>query len=377
MSAAIRPAVSYVVNSLDPGGTERLAMEMSRALADEFSIDLVCLDRPGAWAADLRASGVPVHVLWRQPGLDMSMVHKLARHFRRAGTRIIHAHQCTPWFYSALSRLLFPRPRLLLEEHGRFFPEAENPLRALANRVLISRLTDRFVAVSQDVARRLQRYEGLDFARIEVIYNGVADTVPVAAAERRALRRELGFADEEFVIGTIGRFDEIKNLPMLIESLAAARARAPQLRGLLVGDGPVFGAIRSQVERSGLGRVVRLTGYRSDARRLAQCLDLFVLSSVSEGTSMALLETMSAGVPVAVTAVGGNPEIVRDGVNGWLVPSGAVDRLTQVMLEAASDPHKCHELGEAGQHSVAERFTLQRMLQSYRECYRALLRAGG
>lgn len=371
----MRPAVSYVVNSLDPGGTERLAMEMSRALADEFSIDVVCLDRPGAWAADLRASGIPVHSLWRQAGLDFSMARKLARHFRRAGTRIIHAHQCTPWFYSALSRVLFPKPRLLLEEHGRFFPEAENRLRALANRVLVSRLTDRFIAVSQDVARRLQRYEGLDSARIEVIYNGVGEVAPLEAEERRALRRELGFGDEDFVAGTIGRFDEIKNLPMLIESLATACSRAPQLRGLLVGDGPVFGAIRSQLQRAGIEARARLTGYRPDARRLAQCLDLFILSSVSEGTSMALLEAMSAGVPVAVTAVGGNPEIVRDGENGWLVPSGAVDRLAQVMLEAASDPEKCRRFAAAARRSVAERFTLQRMLQAYRECYRALLRA--
>lgn len=373
MSADVRAVVSYVVNSLNPGGTERLVMDMSRALSDEFGIEVVCLDTPGAWAAELRSSGVPVRALWRQPGLDVSMALKLARHFRRVGTRIIHAHQCTPWFYGALSRLLFRRPRLLLEEHGRFFPEAESPLRVLANRALVSRLTDRFVAVSQDVARRLQRFEGLDLQRIEVVYNGVAEIEPLGAPERRSLREELGFGDEEFIVGTVGRFDEIKNLPMLVQSLAAACSRVPRVRGLLVGDGPVFDAVRSQVAQAGLEERVRLTGYRSDARRLVQCLDLFVLSSFSEGTSMALLEAMSSGLPVAVTAVGGNPEIVSHGETGWLVPSGDGGLLSQVLVEAATDPEKCARLGRAGRCKVVERFTFPRMLQAYRECYRALL----
>jgi glycosyltransferase involved in cell wall biosynthesis len=174
----------------------------------------------------------------------------------------------------------------------------------------------------------------------------------------------------------VGRFDEIKNLPMLVQSLAGACTRVPQLRGLLVGDGPVFDAVRSQVARAGLEERVRLTGYRPDARRLSQCLDLFVLASFSEGTSMALLEAMSAGVPVAVTAVGGNPEIVSDGETGWLVPSGAGALLSQVLVEAATDPEKCARLGSAGRRMVAERYTFPRMLQAYRECYRALLQGG-
>lgn len=120
--ATASPSLAYVVNSLNPGGTEKLVAEMSFAFAAEFDIVVLCLDEPGLWANDLRDREIPVHCLWRQPGLDLAMPMRLAEHFRRCHTQIVHAHQCTPWFYAALSRLLYPAPRLLLEEHGRFFP---------------------------------------------------------------------------------------------------------------------------------------------------------------------------------------------------------------------------------------------------------------
>ena len=166
------PNLAYVVHSLNPGGTEKLIVEMSLAFASEFDVAVMCLDEPGLWAAELRAKGIPVHCLWRQPGLDLAMPVRLANHFRRSNTQIIHAHQCTPWFYAALSRLLHSAPRLLLEEHGRFFPEVQNPKRVFVNRLLVRKLTHRFVAVSSDIRMRLQRYEGLNAERIEVIYNG-------------------------------------------------------------------------------------------------------------------------------------------------------------------------------------------------------------
>jgi hypothetical protein len=118
-----RPSLAYVVNALNPGGTERLVVDMSRVFAREYDLQVICLDTPGTWGEALRADGIPVHCLWRRPGLDLSMAGKLANIFRNARTQLVHAHQCTPWFYAALSRLRSRAPKLLLEEHGRFYPE--------------------------------------------------------------------------------------------------------------------------------------------------------------------------------------------------------------------------------------------------------------
>lgn len=368
-----RVKLAYVVNSLNPGGTEKLVAEMGIAFAKEFDVSVLCLDAPGLWAEHLRARGIAVHCLWRQPGLDLGVALRLASYFRRHGTHIVHAHQCTPWFYSALARLMCPWPRLLFEEHGRFYPEVPKPLRALVQRLLIRRLTHRFVAVSEDIRARLRRYEGLEAAFIEVIYNGVRPEVSLDADARRALRAQFGFDEQCFVVGTVGRFDPIKNLPLLVEGLALARARVTNLRGLLIGDGPVFDEIDALVGRRGLRAQVRLTGFRDDARRLVQCMDLFVLASLSEGTSVALLEAMAAGVPVVVTDVGGNPEIVSHGVTGWVVPSGAEAALAAAVEEAATDADKRRTVAAAARRRVAQHFSFETMIRSYRERYQALL----
>lgn len=370
-----RPVLAYVVNSLQPGGTERLVVDMSRAFAADFNVQVFCLDEPGLWASDLREMGIPVYCLWRQAGLDLRMPVALARMFRRLDVRIIHAHQCTAWFYAALSRLIYRKAPLVLEEHGRFFPEADRPLRRLVNRWVIRPLTQRFVAVSEDIRERLGRYEGLDRAKIDVIYNGVSTEPKLAPRARNALRAELGFGVEDFVVGTVGRFDPIKNLPMLLESLGAAHTKDGRVRGLFVGDGPERSSIHALADRLGLRDQVRLTGFRSDSRTLVQCMDLFVLSSFSEGTSMALLEAIAAGVPVAVTAVGGNPEIVIADETGWVVPSGDVDALTAAILSASADPDRRGRFAAAGQRRFERGFTFERMIARYRELYSSLIAA--
>jgi glycosyltransferase involved in cell wall biosynthesis len=367
------PTLAYVVNNLNPGGTEKLVVEMGLALRSEYEIIVVCLDEPGFWANELRSKGIAVHCVWRQPGRDLAVAVRLADHFRRFDVRIVHAHQTTPWFYSALSRLLYAKPKLLFEEHGRFFPEVTNRTRILVNRLLIRKLTHCFVAVSQDIRERLGKYEGLDADRIEVIYNGVRTEPALEAGEREALRSELGFTPESFVVGTVGRFDPIKNLPMLVASLERVSGEIGALHGLLVGDGPVFSEIVSLVERAGLCDRVRMTGFRSDARKMIGCMDLFVLSSFSEGTSMALLEAMMAGIPVAVTLVGGNPEIVIDGESGWTVPSGDVDALAAAIRDSARDEGKRKALSAAGKRRFERHFSFDRMIDDYRKQYRMLL----
>lgn len=369
-----RPALAYVVNSLDPGGTEKLVVEMSRVFNRDYQVQVCCLDEPGHWAGQLRGEGVSVHCVWRQPGLDLAAAARLAALFRAAGTRIIHAHQCTAWFYSALSRLSYAVPRLLLEEHGRFFPEPDQPLRRLVNRMCIRPLTHRFVAVSADIGRRLVRYEGLHPDRIEVVYNGVTPPQRLNDAERARLRATLGFGTEHVVIGSVGRFDPIKNLPMLVESLGRVAARDGRIRGLLVGDGPEYVSVNRLVRDAGLEQRVVLTGFREDARLLIQCMDVFVLPSLSEGTSMALLEAMAAGIAVAVTAVGGNPEIVQADA-GWVVPSGDAAALASALEQAASSAELRARFAQAGQERFRERFTFEGMIDRYRGIYGQLLGA--
>ena len=367
------PHIAYIAHSLNPGGTERLVVDMAEAFSKTHNISVLCLDEPGLWADSLRERGMAVTGLWRQPGFDLGTAYRVAQYCRAAQVDLLHAHQCTPWFYAALSRLWYRAPRLMLEEHGRFFPEADKPLRRWVNRLAIRKLTHRFVAVSQDVRERLVRYEGLDHSEVDVIYNGIRDIARISAEYRAETRTSLGIAPNDFVIGTVGRSDPIKNLPMLVRAIAASKDTVMNLRGLIVGDGPELEKITQLASTTGVQDRIEFTGFRNDARDLTQCMDLFALTSFSEGTSMALLEAMASGVPVVVTDVGGNPEIVEDERVGWVVPSDDFEALAGVIRQAGNDREAARSIGESGQRHVVENFSFSRMIDRYKAYYAEIL----
>ena len=374
-----RPTILYVVHSLNPGGTERLAADMALRFSREFNILVAALDEPGRWAKALRSEHIPVYGLFREEGLDLSIPFKIARISKTEKVDLIHAHQTTPWFYSALSRYLVPRPRLLFEEHGRFFPEIRHPKKIWFNKAFISPMTHVVVAVSKDVGKRIVEYEGIAPGAVKVIYNGKAPPPDELfdPGVRLRLKNALGFKKSDFLVGSVGRFDPIKNFPMLVKAIAEARKEEEAIKGVIVGDGPAFMEIKELVDQLHLGDAIRLTGFRDDASRLMAAFDLFALTSFSEGTSMALLEAMSLGVPPVVTSVGGNPEIVEHGRSGWLVPSDDVNALKDTLLRCVRSREELTRIGEGARNVFLFRYTFDHMIDAYRKEYHDLLKMRG
>ncbi|MEZ5659061.1 MAG: glycosyltransferase [Burkholderiaceae bacterium] len=368
-----RAHLAYVVHSLNPGGTERLALEMARTFSRSARVSVLCLDEPGVWAAKARAAGVAVQCLWRQPGIDLVCAARIAAFCRREAVDLIHAHQATPWFYSALARWRVRRPRLLFHEHGRFYPERYSAKKVWMNRLLILPNTHRVSAVSDDVRQRLARYEGVPPARTRVILNGTSAEPELAPTHRAAWRASLGFGPEHRVIGTVGRLDPIKNLPLWIKAFGIAVARMPALRGVIVGDGPEREAVVAQIRRQGLQHHIRLTGHRDDARQMTGIFDVFALASRSEGVSMAILDALAAAVPVVATAVGGTPEIMTSASQGWLVPDDDVEAFANALLDAARDGDAARAIGRAGQMRYREAFTYHAMIAHYGDLYAEML----
>ena len=144
------------------------------------------------------------------------------------------------------------------------------------------------------------------------------------------------------------------------------------MKVLLVGDGPIFSEMQELIRILGMRDHVVTPGYRADAALLTQCMDLFTLLSFSEGTSMALLEAMAAGVPTLVTGVGGNPEIVQSGETGWVVASDDQAATITAIAEAMESPEKRRQYGKAGQNRFKEHFTFDIMINNYRKIYREL-----
>lgn len=369
----MKKRIAYVVHSLNLGGTERLAADMAMAMRHQFDIRIICLDEPGIWAETVRKAGIPVMALYRQPGLDLRLPLMLARYARQNHIHLFHAHQCTPWFYAGLSRMIHPATKLLFEEHGRLYPEIENLQRRLFNRVVLQQLTHQAVAVSNDVKNRLFLYEGLDPEKIQVVYNGTRPVAAMGAEERQALRLRFGLKQSDFVAGFSGRLDPIKNLALIIDGYQRAKAKCPDLKILIIGDGPLHVELKEKIDHLKLRDHILLAGYHPDAAKLAAIMDVFLLVSFSEGTSMALLEAMSAGIPAIVTDVGGNPEIVVHNQTGWIIPSGDPIALAVALAEASKDKAKRQILGINAQNRYLEKFTFNGMIDQYNHIYNELL----
>lgn len=367
------PTVLQLVLSLNPGGTERLVLEIVKRLHSQVPMMVCCLDEKGAWASELESLGVPVHELRRAAGFRPSLGRQVARiaHRHRAG--IVHCHHYSPFVYGCVAKLWRPGLRLIFTEHGRLSDAKPSGKRRLANSVL-ARVPSAVFAVSGDLRRHLMD-EGFGPSRVGVIYNGIEPGLVPGAAARADVRRRLGVEDDStFVVGTIARLDPVKDLATLVRAVATFRRRQPVVLAI-IGDGAERSSLESLARDVGVTEVTHFLGARNDARDWLPGCDAYVNCSTSEGVSLTILEAMAAARPVIATRVGGTPEVVSEGC-GRLIPARDPDALARTLMELAESPDLRARLGGAARKRVEERFSLDRMVREYLEVYREA-RPGG
>jgi glycosyltransferase involved in cell wall biosynthesis len=233
---------------------------------------------------------------------------------------------------------------------------------------------DRCIGVGEAVRRALIVNEGIPEQRVEVIYNGVDTAVYESAIARDEARRRLQLGSDEFVIIQVARLDYLKDHGTALRALARIVTRHPRIRLVLVGDGPERAAIESRIAELRLGEHVRLLGTRSDVNQLLPAADLFLLTSISEGIPLTIIEAMAAGLPVVATDVGGMSEVVANGETGYLAPAQNAAALAERVLYLAERPGHCRQLGLAGQQRARVEFDESRMCAQYERQYREMCR---
>ena len=225
---------------------------------------------------------------------------------------------------------------------------------------------DVVIAVSQPLMEELQE-RGVPKERLHVIPN--AWNPPTQPLSRTAARAELGLEEGDPVMGWIGRLIPIKGCDVFVDALS--RISHTDWSAVIIGDGPEREGLLHRVSESGAGDRTRFVGAVPEAARLMAAFDLFVLSSRSEGTPMVLLEAMGAGVPVVATRVGGVPDVLRAGVDGWLVPPEDPRRLAEVLEGALLDPSELEARGDAARARVMERYGRSVWVQRHVVAYSA------
>ncbi len=353
------------------GGTEQVIFQLISGLDNNsFNCSIACLEPElGAFGVTLREQGIQTHVLNRSPGFDVNLIREIKKILRDNEIDVVHCHQYTPFVYGVLAAAL-TRVKVVFTEHGRFYPDRYSWKRRLINPVL-GKFTHSITAISVATADALSRFEWFNRRKIQVVYNGLVQSAP---HKRMEVRREIGVDDNAIVFGTISRFDPIKNLPLLVKAFDLVRKKHPESRLLLVGDGGERQAIQQLVDSAGLSGHVVFAGYQQDTVAYMSAIDVFVLCSLSEGTSMTLLEAMSLNICCLVTAVGGNTEIVDHDASGYIVPSDDLDRLSSSMDLLASDSELRSRLGRCAKSTFQSKFELGKMVDQYSEIYRSITR---
>lgn len=370
MTRVAKARVAQVIPSLQVGGLQKVVVR----LVDRFRGRMDHLVLTPAGDGPLRprfGPGVDVIALAERPGSPKLNALRMARVFRAWRPDVVHTRNWT-CIDAILGARLAGVPVVIHGEHGREAgdPEGRNGLRRRVRRLLAPLVTE-FVAVSRDLARWLVEDVGVPPAKVTQIYNGV-DTEAFSPADKEAARRTLGIRDGAVVIGTVGRLDPVKDHRGLLEAFGRT-ARHPHAQLVVVGDGPCRAELEQVGRRLGLDGRVLMLGERQDVARILRALDVFVLPSLGEGISNALLEAMASGLPVIATRVGGNPELVDHDVTGMLVSPRSAEALAAAFDRYLSDPGLIRKHGEAGRQRALHDFSLERMFGAYDSLYSRLL----
>ena len=315
------------------------------------------------------ASGVPTYVIPMRGQWDVRWIIQCCKLVRQQSVSLIHAHEFRANAFGALVAKLCGIP-LIATVHGKnYYPDH-------AKRRVAYRWTSHvahMVAVSHDLRRFLEVRVGIARKRIAVVHNGVDLVEPASFDQIQQLRGELEISTNEFVIGIVGSLYPVKGHACLFRALKTVLAQRPRTRLLVIGGGGLDHTLERTARELGIEQAVSFLGFRDDVPRLLPLLDLFVLPSLSEGLSIAVLEAMSAGVPVIASRVGGNPEIVLDRETGYLIPPESPAELASSILELIGDRYRANLMGKRGRERVAREFTTERMLGRYQDLYDSLL----
>jgi sugar transferase (PEP-CTERM/EpsH1 system associated) len=380
MTTPAPPLVLHVIHHLATGGLENglvnLVNTMPRAA---FRHAIACVEDYSAFRDRIADPDVEVVALNRSRIGIWRLRRELYQLCRRLRPAIVHTRNL-----SGLDAMLPARAagvrRIVHGEHGWDVGDIDGSARRPALlRKLHAPMVDRYITVSKDLERYLVERIGIAPKRITQIYNGVdtARFVPGGATARDAL--PTGFAPPGTrVIGTVGRVQPVKDHATLLRAFAALAQSAPVLaanaRLVIVGDGPSLPELRGLAAAQGIDRATWFAGNRPDVAELLRALDVFVLPSLNEGISNTLLEAMATGLPVVASAVGGNGELVDDGVTGSLFPATDVTALARALARCLGDAPWRAALGREARAAAVERFSLPAMVGGYQRVYEALAR---
>jgi len=373
------PLIVHIVHHFDTGGMENGMVNLFNALPTaRFRHAVICLTDYSSFRERITAQHVDFYALHKSPGHHFAWVPHLWKLLRRLRPDLVHTRNLSALEAQFIAAAAGIR-RTIHGEHGRdVFDLHGLNRRYIWLRRAVQPLVTQYIAVSQDLARWLHETVRVPARKIRHIYNGVDCNLfhPVAGLRHAALPQ--GFADDDCIVfGSVGRMAEVKDYPTLtrafIKLVRDHPETASRARLVIVGEGVSRHVCAGLLQEAGMSHLAWLPGERHDIAELLRAIDVFVLPSLNEGISNTLLEAQASGLPVVATRVGGNVELVEDGINGTLVAPSDVEKMAQALLSYIGADERIRNQGRQARLRVAEAFSISAMAKAYAEVYEQVL----
>lgn len=354
--------VLHVLTDTNIGGAGRYLFNLlSSQDQDSFQIMVAC---PGGGELEkqLRSKGVDIFTLkGGESSTNLGHLEELRHIISREKIDIVHTHA------SLAGRIAgkLSGCKVVMTRHG-LSSGGKGPVKRLITRSVSRLFTDRIIAISRAVKIDLID-SGVPADMITTIYNGI--DLSKFANVKGTLREELSLGPDVPIVGIVARLVPEKGYEYAINAFYQVLKVFPSARLIIIGEGPLKESLKEMCKRLGIKDHVVFMGYRQDVENLEADFDVFVLPSISEGLGLALLEAMALGKPAVATETGGIPEIIKNKVNGLLVPPGNDKYLAEGIIEVLSDKKQAKNFGLAAQKTVFQKFSSTAMIEKTHKVY--------
>jgi len=363
--------ILHLTETSEPGGSETVLAYIAKNLDPKRYRSSVCLLNEGWLSDQLKKNGVNYTVIENKRSFDPIFLSQLIRLIKREKIDLVHAHEFMMNVYGSVAARICFVPMIGTVHSRLYFTEKKR--RILAYKLAMA-LCSRMVTVCEDL--KMYIYEKLKLRnrnKILTIYNGIDLKKYAVKYPHVEFCSQIAIPPGTLVGGTVGSLFEVKGIPYLLEAVREVVSKFPNFRLLIAGEGDQESVLKQKTLSLGLQETVNFLGFRNDIPELLNLFDIYICSSISEGLSLSILEAMAAGKPVIGTEVGGNPDLVIPGKNGFLVPPGDPYALAEKILILLKDKNLRESMGRAGKKIAEDKFSLEKMVEDYQNLYEKLL----
>jgi len=364
--------ILHTIDTTGPGGAETVFIDLATRLPEDRFRAVVVIRGTGWVYDELRRRGVEPVLLPAQGSFNLRYLSSLAGLVRRERVDLIQSHLLGANVYCSLAGLITHRP-VVATFHGTVDIGEHERFKGLKFGV-INRGADCIVAVSNSLRNDLIRRTPLRGEKTTVIYNGIR-VADFRLPRSGVLRRRFGWSDDDIIVGSLGNIRSAKGYDVLLKAAARLQGANRVFRFVIAGQGTpggLYDKLLRMREELGLQDRLHFIGFYDKPAEFLSGLDLFLLSSTTEGFSIATIQALAAGLPVVVTRSGGPEEIITHGENGWVVNAGDHAAIADALEMLAADRSLCASLAEKGRKHAGDTFDIDAMLAAYEKVYAGL-----